>query len=202
MKLLEQLINFLAAGAILLTVLTAYLVANKLWSRKHEKVVSESISVSAQLIGIVTMLPFLAKYILFDSDYMSFTGMTIRLALTLFFLAIGIGFWVSPDGSAVEVNYYSSPAAPMDSYAQLCDFVGAVGAGEVTKVTLDGEQVRFESSDGQSYVAIKPQDAEITGLLTDANIPFRAEQQEQSGWAEDWHRLHQQIQLPQLLHHN
>jgi len=95
MKLFEQLNNMLAAGAILLTVLTAYLVANKLWTRKHEKVVSESISVSAQLIGIVTMLPFLAKYILFDSDYMSFAGMTIRLALTLFFLAIGIGFWVS-----------------------------------------------------------------------------------------------------------
>jgi hypothetical protein len=95
MKLLEQLINLLAAGAILLTMLTAYLVANKLWTRKHEKVVAESISVSAQLIGIVTMLPFLIKYMLFDGDYMSFANMMIRLALTLFFLAIGVGFWVS-----------------------------------------------------------------------------------------------------------
>jgi hypothetical protein len=44
MKLFEQLINLLATGAILLTVVTAYLVANKLWIRKHEKVVAESIN--------------------------------------------------------------------------------------------------------------------------------------------------------------
>ena len=29
-----------------------------------------------------------------------------------------IGFQVSPDGSAVEINYYSSPLSPIDSYAQ------------------------------------------------------------------------------------
>jgi cell division protease FtsH len=80
-------------------------------------------------------------------------------------------------------NMFSGTGTTMQSREMsYSDFVGAVGAGEVTKVTLDGEQVRFESSDGQSYVAIKPQDAEITGLLTDANIPFRAEQQEQSGF--------------------
>ncbi|WP_433988749.1 ATP-dependent zinc metalloprotease FtsH (plasmid) [Pseudoseohaeicola sp. NH-UV-7] len=62
------------------------------------------------------------------------------------------------------------------------DFVTAVEAGDVTKVTLDGEQVRFERTDGQNYVAIKPEDAEITGLLIDANIPVRAEQQQQSGF--------------------
>lgn len=95
MKLFEQFINLLVAGSILLTVLTAYLVANKLWSRKQEKVVSESISVSAQLIGMVTMLPFMIKYILFDGDYMSFANMLVRLALTLLLLAIGVGFWVS-----------------------------------------------------------------------------------------------------------
>ncbi|AXI55710.1 cell division protein FtsH [Sulfitobacter sp. JL08] len=62
------------------------------------------------------------------------------------------------------------------------DFVTAVEAGDVTKVTLDGEQVRFERTDGQNYVAIKPEDAEITGLLINANIPVRAEQQQQSGF--------------------
>jgi hypothetical protein len=94
----EQMINTLAAGAIILTLITAYLVANKVWSRKHEKVVAESISVSAQLISIGTMLPFLFKYIAFDADYMSFANMIIRLALTFLFLAIGIGFWVRVAG--------------------------------------------------------------------------------------------------------
>ena len=85
MNLFEQLINLLVVGAIVLTVVKTYLTANKVWSRKHEKVVSESVSVSAQLIGIVTSVPFLIKYSLIDSDFMSLANMSIKLALTLFF---------------------------------------------------------------------------------------------------------------------
>ncbi len=98
MKLFEQLINMLIVGAIVLTVVKTYLTANKIWSRKHERVVSESVSVSAQLIGIVTTLPFLIKYTLIDPDLMIFSNMSIKLALTLFFLMIGIGLWVRMEG--------------------------------------------------------------------------------------------------------
>lgn len=54
MKIFEQLINMLVVGAIVLIVVKAYLTANKVWSRKHKRVVSESVSVSAQFIGIIT----------------------------------------------------------------------------------------------------------------------------------------------------
>lgn len=94
----EQLINLLVVGAIGLTVVKTYLTANKVWSRKHKKEVSESVSVSAQLIGIVTSLPFLIKYSIIDSDFMSLANMSIKLALTLFFLMIGIGLWVRVEG--------------------------------------------------------------------------------------------------------
>ena len=99
MNLFEQLINLLVVGAIVLTVVKTYLTANKIWSRKHEQVVSESVSVSAQFIGIVTALPFLIKYTFIDGDFMSLANMSIKLALTLFFLAIGIGLWVRVEGS-------------------------------------------------------------------------------------------------------
>jgi len=80
-------------------------------------------------------------------------------------------------------NMFSGTGTTMQSREMsYSDFVAAVQAGDVTKVTLDGEQVRFERGDGQNYVAIKPEDAEITGLLIDANIPVRAEQQQQSGF--------------------
>ena len=62
------------------------------------------------------------------------------------------------------------------------DFVRSVEGGDVSQVTLDGEQVRFRGSDGQDYVTIKPEDASITNLLIDNNIPVRAEQQQQSGF--------------------
>ena len=88
----------LVVGAIGLTVVKTYLTANKVWSRKHKKEVSESVSVSAQLIGIITSLPFLIKYSFIDSDLMSLANMSIKLGLTLFFLMIGIGLWVRVEG--------------------------------------------------------------------------------------------------------
>ena len=92
------MIDLLVLGAIGLTLVKTYLTANKVWSRKHKKDVSESVSVSAQFIGIVTSLPFLIKYSLIDGDLMSFANMSIKLALTLFFLLIGVGLWVRVEG--------------------------------------------------------------------------------------------------------
>ncbi len=62
------------------------------------------------------------------------------------------------------------------------DFVSAVENDTVSSVTLDGEQVRFRSTDGQDYVAIKPEDATVTDLLIGNDVPIRAEQQQQSGF--------------------
>ena len=89
----------------------------------------------------------------------------------LFFLILALFNMFSGTGSTMQSREMS-----------YSDFVAAVDAGDVTRATLDGEQVRFERGDGQNYVAIKPQDAEITQLLTEADIPFKAEQQEQSGF--------------------
>ena len=62
------------------------------------------------------------------------------------------------------------------------DFVSAVENNTVSSVTLDGEQLRFRSTDGSDYIAIKPEDATVTDLLIDNNVPIRAEQQQQSGF--------------------
>eukprot|EP00615_Pteridomonas_danica_P009502 CAMPEP_0114353976 /NCGR_PEP_ID=MMETSP0101-20121206/19078_1 /TAXON_ID=38822 ORGANISM="Pteridomonas danica, Strain PT" /NCGR_SAMPLE_ID=MMETSP0101 /ASSEMBLY_ACC=CAM_ASM_000211 /LENGTH=43 /DNA_ID= /DNA_START= /DNA_END= /DNA_ORIENTATION= len=43
---------------------------------------------------------------------------------------------------------------------------------------MDGEQLRFRKADGADYVAIKPEDAEITTLLIDGNIPLKVIPQE------------------------
>lgn len=96
----EQLINVLAVVALLLAAIKTYLIANKLWSRKHERIVAESISVSAQLIGIITTLPFLVRYLIIDGDYMSLANMAINLALTVLYLMIGVGIWLQVDEEA------------------------------------------------------------------------------------------------------
>ncbi len=62
------------------------------------------------------------------------------------------------------------------------EFVQAVDAGNVSSVTLDGEQVRYRTTDGGDFVTIKPEDAEVTRLLIDNGIPIKAESQQQSGF--------------------
>jgi len=80
-------------------------------------------------------------------------------------------------------NLFSGSGGGMQSREiSYSEFVSAVTGGDVRNVTLDGEQVRFTRSDGTDYVTIKPEDAEITGLLIDNKIPVRAEQQQQSGF--------------------
>ena len=62
------------------------------------------------------------------------------------------------------------------------EFVDSVEKGEVRNVTLDGEQVRLRKTDGADYVTIKPDDAEVTTLLIDNNVPMKVRPQEQSGF--------------------
>ena len=62
------------------------------------------------------------------------------------------------------------------------EFVQAVDEGNVSSVTLDGEQVRYRTTSGGDFVTIKPEDAEVTKLLIDNGIPIKAESQEQSGF--------------------
>ena len=62
------------------------------------------------------------------------------------------------------------------------DFVLLVENDEINAVTLDGENIRFLSNDGQTYSVIKPSDAQITQLLIDNNVSVRAEQQQQSSF--------------------
>ncbi|MAM25627.1 MAG: cell division protein FtsH [Rhodobacteraceae bacterium] len=80
-------------------------------------------------------------------------------------------------------NLFSGGGSTMQSREiSYSEFVAAVEGGDVQNVTLDGEQVRFRRSDGSDYITIKPEDAETTNLLTANDVPFRAEQQAQSGF--------------------
>jgi len=98
--------------------------------------------------------------------------------------ARNIAFWVVLFLLILALfNLFSGSGSTLQSREiTFSDFVSAVKSDEVSSVTLDGEQVRFRGTDGQDYVTIKPEDAQITDLLIDNNIPVRAEKQEQSGF--------------------
>ncbi len=98
--------------------------------------------------------------------------------------ARNIAFWVVLFLLILALfNLFSGPGSTMQSREiSYSEFVEAVESGEVSNVTLDGEQVRFRQSDGNDYVTIKPTDAEITQLLIANDVAVRAEQQQQSGF--------------------
>jgi cell division protease FtsH len=98
--------------------------------------------------------------------------------------ARNIAFWVVLFLLILALfNLFSGGTTTMQSREiSYSEFVRSVENQQVSSVTLDGEQVRFRTNDGQDFISIKPEDAEITRLLIDNNVPVRAEQQEQSGF--------------------
>jgi cell division protease FtsH len=98
--------------------------------------------------------------------------------------ARNIAFWVILFLLVLALfNMFSGSGSTMQSQEKtFSDFVTAVEGGGVSNVILDGEQIRYAASDGNTYMTIKPTDAEVTKLLIENNIPVRAEKQAQSGF--------------------
>jgi len=87
-------IEFLLFAAVAITAIRMYLTVNKLWKRKHEKSVSESISIVAYFLAILVHLPFMIKFIFIDhspipaiNDALSVSGYSV-------IIVIGVGVWV------------------------------------------------------------------------------------------------------------
>jgi len=95
----EYVLEAFAYAGVAIALVKAYLVANKIWNRKHERVVAESISVAAAVLGLLTAAPFLLKHALardLSSSISTFTG----FVMSWFFLSVGVGLWVR--GTAKE----------------------------------------------------------------------------------------------------
>jgi hypothetical protein len=77
------------------SVVRRYLMLNRLWLRKHERSVAESISIVALLLSLATSLPFLAKNLL-RHDLKGSVNELVFLASNVAMLVVGIGLFV-PD---------------------------------------------------------------------------------------------------------
>jgi len=93
MKILELIIQWLFNLAVVTNAVMLYLNINKIWSRKHEAIVAESVSVGAKTLGISIAVIFLFNFIV-KRDYGSLISYLLFLLSDIIFLLIGIGFWV------------------------------------------------------------------------------------------------------------
>ena len=98
--------------------------------------------------------------------------------------ARNIAFWVVLFLLILALfNLFSGSGTTLQSQnISYSEFVRAVESEQVSRATLDGEQIRYRSTDGRDYVTIKPEDAQVTDLLIANNVPVTAESQQQSGF--------------------
>lgn len=93
MELLKLVLEWSIYLSVATTAIVVYLNINKMWSRKHESVVADSISVAAQLLSLATILPFLISYS-FSGNYWDALYQFLWVVYTAFLILTGIGFWV------------------------------------------------------------------------------------------------------------
>ncbi|HEY9614514.1 hypothetical protein [Allocoleopsis sp.] len=93
MKFIEILLQWSIYLSVAINAIVVYLNINKMWSRKQEPVVADSISVAAQLISFVTIIPFLINYSL-KGNYGDALYQFLWFVYTGFLIITGIGFWV------------------------------------------------------------------------------------------------------------
>jgi len=98
--------------------------------------------------------------------------------------ARNIAFWVVLFVLILALfNLFSGNQSTMSSRTlSYSDFVERVERGEVSSVTIDGERVLFRGTDGNDYVTIRPEGAEITDQLIANDVQVNARPQEQSGF--------------------
>ncbi|WOI55848.1 ATP-dependent zinc metalloprotease FtsH [Palleronia sp. LCG004] len=96
----------------------------------------------------------------------------IAFWLVLFFLVLAL------------FNLFSGGSGSLNSrQISYSDFVQRVDSGDVSAVTLDGENVRFRGADGQDYTTIRPDSGDqLTERLLANDVTVNAEPQEQSGF--------------------
>ncbi len=89
----KDIINTMTYLSLGFIVVEIYLSLNKLWKRKHEKMVAESISIGAKLISLSPALIFTIDFAL-SGKWASFMSYLLFLFSVLVHIAVGAGLWV------------------------------------------------------------------------------------------------------------
>jgi hypothetical protein len=96
-------LEFLVAVAVGITAIRMYLTVNKMWRRKHEKSVSESISIFAYFLAIMVHLPFMFKFLFIDKNIMPALNDALSIGGYSIIIIIGTGLWVKENRN---VNFF------------------------------------------------------------------------------------------------
>ncbi|MDA0311567.1 MAG: hypothetical protein O2992_05560 [Gemmatimonadetes bacterium] len=94
MKRFLALNEMLLGLSVAIAAVSDYLIINKLWSRRMKKDVTESISISAALLGLATGLPFFIEYAFVHPSWAAAGKAAVGIVTGVVFVLIGTGLWV------------------------------------------------------------------------------------------------------------
>lgn len=104
MEIFAQFIDSLVTIGVVIGAVRTYLRVNKIWKRKEEKVVAQSISLFEKFLGFFIAIPFFVKFVLIDengrftwldeSEFWLGINKLVNMTELALFLLIGMGIWV------------------------------------------------------------------------------------------------------------
>jgi len=89
------LIELLLTLSVVISLVSNYLRVNKVWSRRAVREVTESISISAALLGLSTAVPFFIYFTFVESDAAPAIRTAVSIGTGAVFVLIASGIWVS-----------------------------------------------------------------------------------------------------------
>ncbi len=153
MENIRQFVLFLVHVSLAMTLIRVYLSLNKLWKRKHDRMVAESISIIAMGLGLFTNV-FLAVNFIFEKQIYGVLSSIIWILSAVFTIAVGTGLWV--EGERTKGIW----SLLMQALKLERDEVG------------DLAKLMFQPADAQEVVNILTQVALIDDVLDDREKEF------------------------------
>jgi len=135
MEVLRSTIQFLAAASLLLAAAQIYLTLNKLWKRKHEPAVAESISIMGEFVGLLPLLFLTLNYML-EGQWEGIVDGILWLLAGGVTISIGTGMWVEGQrGKGFFTLLRESLAMERQEVGDLAKrFFRPAGAGRILRI--------------------------------------------------------------------
>ena len=93
MEFLKSAIGVLAYGVLAISLAAAYLKINKIWKRKHNSEVANSVSIAGNVLDVIPLAVFALNFALI-AQWQGFIRSSIWIIAGLILIMIGSGFWV------------------------------------------------------------------------------------------------------------
>lgn len=146
-----MIIGFLFASAIVITTIRMYFTINKLWKRKSDQEVCNSISIFAYALAIFVHLPYMIKFAILEGNYIPAINDAINIIAYIIIILIGAGFWVRENRqfSFTKIFYKALRLERKESGDLVKSFIRPSGAKIIIKIlqkiaSLDNEVTKSE----------------------------------------------------------